>query len=398
MSASSRPRLRPTQPANLWQSLPTQSNFSRDYEVQDSVPVDGSNVRGRVYSPFVIRTLLPAILGGNGENTLTDTRSDPPTDYAGAIRGVATVPPSQASYEALANVGATVPGFATASVTEVAARYNQARITQLYSHRAQQVAGNRAGSTTVVPAITNDLSALAALLQLKQIAATPPLIMLINPESMSIDYAKVAQLQERGRKGFIYQAWGEELPKLSFSFRIGAYVAGQPAPDTRTVSGMQRASRNDSAAWQQLMAMLVLFQSSGNVHDTLGGSRATWMIGNLAIEYDQKVYVGHMDTFSFGEEETNANGGVQFQMDFVAVREYDLAEVPAAVNPMAQPTNPLSQRGGRGTLSRTGTQQSFQVFTAPTIGFSGSAPPQPWSGGAAAVNPDTQALVTRRRV
>lgn len=122
------------------------------------------------------------------------------------------------------------------------------------------------------------------------------------------------------------------------------------------------------------------------------------MIGNLAIEYDSKVYVGHMDTFSFGEEETNANGGVQFEMDFVAIKEYDLAEVPAAITPMSRPSNPLSQRGGRGTLSRTGKAQSYQVFTAPTVGFSGAAPPQPWTGSASAVNPDTLALVTRRRV
>ena len=203
--------------------------------------------------------------------------------------------------------------------------------------------------------------------------------MLINPSTMSVTHTKIAQFQSRNRYGYIYEAWGEELPKISFTFKIGAFTAGYAHPNqTGVVSGVQRASRNDSASFQQLQNMLAMFHGGTYLQDTTQNSRAFPLIGNLAIEYDQMVYVGHMESFNFSDEEAHPQGGLDISIDFVANKVYDVAPQTGEILPMQGPNVPNDNQ--RSFLSRSGTGNSLSLFSAPGIGGTSSlaAPANAW--------------------
>jgi len=397
----------PTQPARYFQGLPTGPAFEREYEIQETIPIDGSKGNLRGYSPFVMRTLPPTILG----DSLNILQASPPSsqetrgrrDFAGAIRSLDQSSPSADTYRQLVNRGETIPGLTAASVRDI----DQAISNSARNQSIAQTAGAR-----VVPAVTNDATALSIILQLKRLIEVPPLVLLINPTSFSVRHQKIAQFQERSRYGYIYQVWGEELAKVSFSCTIGAFIAGKTSPTQRVASGVQYASKRDSASFQQLMAVLAVYQSSGQIQDLNGNatgraSRANLMVGNTAIEYDNNVYVGHMDSFSYSEEETLQGGGMKFEIEFTAVKMFDVAESKVSLTPLNSPNNAYNpsaavtaSQGSR--LSRTFLGSGgTQLLTAPTVGTQGSSdPPQPWAGEAVVVEDTEQTgvvVTTRRR-
>ncbi len=394
-------------------------SFSWSVEIQDGVSIDGSDRTPRTYSPFLIRVLLPNALGGDQSTVLQTGRNPqraPPSatvrsdnregaDYFQGQNGARVDPTGKAAYDRLVNSGEAIPGLTTASVQALTDAYNQALFQQVFGGTVQNVtrAPQSTRTNNVTPAITNDTTALSLAVQIKQLSEVPPLLMLINPSSMKIDYTKVAQFQARNRYGHIYEAWGEEMPKLSFTFKIGAYTAGLQNITQRgsVVSGVQRASRNDSAAYQQLQTLLAMFQGATYLQDTATNTRAFPLVGNLAIEYDQMVYVGHMENFSFAEDEQHPHGNLEISIDFVANRIYDVAPPVGEVLPMVGPSSPSRSRG---SFLQGGRGNSLSFFTVPGLG--GNSPVtalanEAWQG-ATSDNPTTSAgslevSVTRRR-
>jgi len=375
---------KPLQAPAQFVGVPDPPNFFRFIDVQEGIPLDGSNSDLRSYSPFVIRVLLPSILGGDS-NALLQTQQSinraPATGtvrndnrdavaYSAAQSGSQGDPSGAGSYKNLLSLGSALPGLTAASQVTLDEAYNQALFNQVYGPavRAATRPPSTTGNNVVTPALSNDISALSLAVQLKQLSSIPPLLMLINPASMQTTYTKVAQHQSRNRNGYIYEAWGEEMPKISFTFKIGAYTAGLANPTQKgsVVSGVQRASRNDSAAYQQLQNMLALYQGGTYLQDTITKSRAFPMVGNLAIEYDQMVYVGHMESFNFTDDETHPHGGLEIAIEFVANKVFDVAEAPGTILPMENPA--LPQDRNRGALSRSGTGNRVSFFSVPGIG------------------------------
>jgi hypothetical protein len=399
----------PIQPARFFEGLPTAPNFVREYEIQDSVPIDGSKASLRAFSPFVLRVLPPLILGDNF-NTLRVTRppngntagSSPRVDYAGAIRSLNQQRNlSEEVYQQKVNRGGLIPGLSGTSTRDIEEAISNSARNQAISPTVPESSRNR-----ILPALSNDVTALSILLQLSRLLDIPPICLYINPNTFTINYAKIAQFQERSRYGYIYQAWGEELTKISFSCTIGAFIAGKrSSSQTNVASGVQYASKRDSAAFQQLMAVFALYQSSGYIQDTTANatgrqSKANLLVGNTAIEYDQTVYVGHMDSFSYSEEETLQNGGLKFEIEFTAIKVFDVAQSKMSISPENSPSNfynpsAASSPSTGSRLSRTllGSGPT-QFLTAPTIG---GVPAQPWSGAAVGLRSETGSVITTRR-
>jgi len=451
------------QPARFFEHLPTAQNFEREYEVQNTIPIDGAKASLKAFSPFVMRVLPPLVLGDTFntlgvsrdratpladdrrtaltaqitslESQITQVRalgpdfatnipdlesqrdalqaeldalpaevatSTPRTDYAGAIRGLnQRRSASEATYQDDVNRGTAIPGLSAASTRDIDEFISN-------SARNQAISRNVPASShlRIVPALSNDAAALSILLQLKQMMDIPPICLYINPTNFTVSHAKIAQFQERSRYGYIYQAWGEELTKVSFSCQIGAFIAGRGSrTQTGVASGVQYASKRDSASFQQLMSVFGLYQSSGYIQDTTANStgrrsRANLLVGNTSIEYDQTVYVGHMDSFSYSEEETIQNGGIKFDIEFTAVKVYDVAQPKSSISPENSPSNfynPSSgfSPSGGSRLSRTFLGTGPTTFlTAPTIG---GAPAQPWSGAAVGLPSETGSVITTRR-
>lgn len=170
--------------------------------------------------------------------------------------------------------------------------------------------------------------------QLDAMLKVPPLTLLINPTSFSTKYAKIQQFSQRTRNGFLRQDWGEEQPVLSISGIIGAFIAGG--------TGVQFASKRNSAAYQNLMALFGFYRHAGYIYDTVYNSNAYHMVGALAIEYDQWVYVGQMNSFSWGYEEANQHGNIGFEIEFQVCQMFDNHMPTESIQPLRSPTASFS--------------------------------------------------------
>lgn len=156
----------------------------------------------------------------------------------------------------------------------------------------------------------------------------PPIVFMINPTSMSREYSHIQAYQEQSRYGFIFQRWGEELVKLSVTCKIGAFLSmknregGEILPGP---SGLQYASRLDSAAWRQLQILLMAYKNAGAIHDRLGRTRAFHGVGNHTIHFDGQEWTGRITSFSYSNSEENPHGGteVSFEMTVFKHTMYD---------------------------------------------------------------------------
>lgn len=327
-------------------------SFSAPAERAESFPVDGSNPRLRAQSPFTFRvvpppTLLAALVGqgsaqpsGAFDAALQEQRT---AVEAGIAAGTAT----QAQLDALAGTRAPpTPSFAVidaALATTTNYRQVQAQrqaVKSLFSGQmapqTQLIGGNGKRFTDAKPAAAADqaMSDLAQgrsmLAQVQQMLNTPPLTLLVNPQNLAIAYTKKQVYQERNRNGYIFQSWGEELPRLSVSGKTGAFYAGAQSVNsngtTSSPSGVQWITRRDSAAWQNLASLLLIYRNNGIIYDLLGQTEAHQWIGAIEIAYDQFIYQGQFESFSYGFAEDHQTGGLEFSFEFSVSAMFDVSQ------------------------------------------------------------------------
>jgi len=360
--------LRGVPPANTYGRFETGARLSRSFETQAGIPVDGSNSRLRTLSPFTLEIVPPLVFGGS---SLLQSGQKPKKNV----------------------------GIYDAAQQGTNQFYNYLLTRQLRINRAQKTIGNEqrqkleefvaAGKqhikttpdrTTYAegtsafqePAIADVMVAADIAIQLDTILNTPPLVMLINPTNMSKQFNRLHQYTERTRHGYIYQVWGEDQPKISLSGVTGAFIAGAAPRDIQraavaanargqnsSVSGVQWASKKDSAAWQNLMSLFTFYMNNGYIHDTIGKTYAHHFVGSIAIKYDQWVYIGNIDSFGFGYEENKQYGGLAWNFEFVVAQMFDTAPQVTQVTqmraPTASPSDPrYSTLGGAPNPARDG--------------------------------------------
>jgi len=196
------------------------------------------------------------------------------------------------------------------------------------------------GTSTANQAAVSDLTqALDVIYQLNVLLNTPPLTLLVNPETLTITHAKKQQYQDRNRFNYIFQSWGEEQIRLSVSGKAAGFVVGANNPiafsdvglgadETNVVSGYQWASKLDSASWQNFMSMFQFYRNNGYIYDRSGvsgggPSEAHLFIGTIEITYDQFVYVGNFENFSYSYSEMKQHGAIEFSFEFVVSSVFD---------------------------------------------------------------------------
>jgi len=166
-----------------------------------------------------------------------------------------------------------------------------------------------------LPSYLNDrLVALDILDQYKQLKDLPPITFLVNPQSMSLQYNKIQSYQDQTRVGYVFQAWGEDIPTMQINSKIGSYISGNVDP--RKSRGLNHNSRRDSASYRQLMNILSLFKNGATIRDRLGRTEMIHQVGYHVIEYDGVRYTGHIKSFDWGISQDKENGGLDFSMDF----------------------------------------------------------------------------------
>lgn len=312
-------------PPRAYQGLKTGPEINLTYEDVLANPIDGSAKDLKAYSPFVLQVEPPLVYQ---QSTQPNSRkSHFVNTYANAKNTVNGFANARSSLSKTRFAGGSITTDSIESDASIRNASTQKGMSGDGSFK--QTAEGNSSVRLGRPSIADLSVALDIALQLKAVLNTPPLILLINPTSFSVQYSRIHQFQDRTRYGYIYHTWGEEQPKLSISARCGAFISGG--------RGASWASKRDSAAWQNLMNAFHFYRNNGYIYDTVGQSNAHHLIGALSIHYDQFIYYGHMDSMSWSYEEGQQYGGITFEMAFTCSLMVDTAQPSFAVNQLRSP-------------------------------------------------------------
>jgi len=328
-------------PPRAYQGLRVGPELDIQYESLQATQVELSKGLARVLSPFIIQVEPPLVFGGVGGFPGGQTGIQSVTAY-GSAQGASSGYQSARANLSKSGIGSL--GYTAGSPEALVTSNSRATGKEGFPGKASVSNHGNLGA----PAIADVYAAVDIAMQLSAQLNTPPLVLLINPTSLTVDRTKLQQYQDRTRYGYVFQAWGEEQPKLSITAKCGAFVSGG--------RGVHMASKRDSLAWQNLMNAFHFYRNNGYIYDTVGKSNAHHFVGALSIQYDQWIYYGHMESFSFTMEDTSQQGGIEFSMEFTVSRMLDTAPQPFTVLPMKSPTPSLSDPRYSGMGSRSKNQ------------------------------------------
>ena len=351
--ASTSPSSRPDLIASRFDGISVGPRFLYTFEGQNSTPIDGTTAFARDLSPFTLSFVPPlsqfgvrtaGVGGAPGTSTrVYDTAFGSVEDFNAPSKDNATSSQGVKAYNA-----------STALVAAQAV--------------ANGVALTKSSTVGRYTALTDAYTALDLAAQNEALQNAPELTLLINPAEFAVAYTAVQSYAARGRNGLIFQRWGEQQPQLTFSGSTAAFIAGASRASqgqTNAVSGMQFASKRNSAAWQNFMALYHFYRNNGYVYDTFGGSEAHLAVGAVKVTYDQVEYEGHIDAFNYSYDDASPHR-VTWDITFTCSSVKDLAQAPVVVLPQTAPTQSPSQ------VRRAGSSPgSFDVLT----GTRGTATP-----------------------
>lgn len=143
---------------------------------------------------------------------------------------------------------------------------------------------------------------------LDQMAKTPPLRLLVNPQSFRTSAEKIISDGNWGRNGPIIEHWGENQDKVEGSGKIAAFYSLDAY--NANGPGLSRTARQFSVSYQNLLALWLIYKNNGGVWfpDPIvpTGSRAKNLavVGSVYLYYDEILYIGSFDSFTLTESET----------------------------------------------------------------------------------------------
>jgi len=298
-------------------NLPTDEDFILFPEDNiGTIPIDGSHQNLRRFSPFILEVIPPKI-------------NDPSTGQERVI-----------NYGLVSRVQERNKPFSSPLREVQQTRpVRSSRISPNISSLASQPVGGRRSraqgesfvtiSDSLSSRFTDRNNLLEVARQTFALDFLPPIVFLINPASLDVAYNAIQNFSEQTRYGFIFQRWGEELPELSLSCRIGGFIAGRAQNESvdengnlRGVSGLQMASKKDSASYRQLMSLLAIYKNGSALVDTVSRSRAYYAVGRQAIHYDGQTWEGRINSFSYTEDENSIHGGLTLDIGFTVYKHY----------------------------------------------------------------------------
>jgi GH24 family phage-related lysozyme (muramidase) len=183
--------------------------------------------------------------------------------------------------------------------------------------------------------INNTLAAI------QQMQNTPPLKMLVNPQSFKLAAEKIISDGEWSRSGPIVEQWGEQLDKIEASGKVAAFYSidatgGGSAGSTGVGAGpgITRTARQYSASYQNFLSLWLLYKSNGGVwlsdfiEPKSSKKKNLSVVGSIYIYYDNILYVGSFDDFNLSETET-APYTLEYNFTFTVRATFLLANTSA---------------------------------------------------------------------
>ncbi len=156
---------------------------------------------------------------------------------------------------------------------------------------------------------------MATIAAIQQMQNTPPLKMLVNPQSFKLSAEKIIADSEWSRNGPIVEYWGEQLDKIEGSGKIAAFYAIDQQqistiPGVGAGPGLTRIARQYSGAYQNFLALWLLYKNNGGIwladfinSNTTQTSNLS-VLGSIYLFYDNILYLGSFDSFNITESET----------------------------------------------------------------------------------------------
>ena len=149
----------------------------------------------------------------------------------------------------------------------------------------------------------------------QKMAQCPPLRMLVNPSSFSVDGEKIGSEGEWGRDGPIIQHWGDGQERISASGKVSGFYA----IDTRdaTGPGLSRAARSFSESYNNFLSLYFLYRNNGGLYttDPFTGKSHLQQVGSVYIYYDSTLYIGSFDSFGITESDTSPHS-LEYNFEF----------------------------------------------------------------------------------
>jgi murein DD-endopeptidase MepM/ murein hydrolase activator NlpD len=178
------------------------------------------------------------------------------------------------------------------------------------SKTASKVAGKDLNQTNLGKAFMAQQLATIKAMQaaLEQMAKTPPLRLLVNPQSFKVSAEKIISDGNWGRNGPVIEHWGENQDKIEGSGKVAAFYSMDAY--NANGPGLTRTARQFSKSYQNLLSLWLIYKNNGGVWfpDPIvpSGSRAKNLsvVGSIYIYYDEILYIGSFDNFNLTETET----------------------------------------------------------------------------------------------
>jgi len=144
---------------------------------------------------------------------------------------------------------------------------------------------------------------------LDQMAKTPPLRLLVNPQSFRVSAEKLIADGGWGRNGHIIEHWGDNQDTIEGSGKIAAFYSLDTTEGNSP--GLSRTARQFSASYQNLLALWLIYKNNGGIYfpDPLAASNShaknLSVLGSVYLYYDGILYVGSFDTFNLTEADAD---------------------------------------------------------------------------------------------
>lgn len=299
--------------ARRYEGLTVGPGLIYSFETQETFPVDGTNKFLRDLSPFTLSFVPPSIIS-DGMNSVD-------------INVLARASRSTREYQTRAQQFRE--SFGTGSITGTP----QNRLIRLQQIVAAGQIISGVSSERERAVIVDQYTAADIALQVEQMLQFPPLTLLINPNSFSIDYTQIQEYTNRTRKGYVYQRWGEEQPTIGFGGSTAGFITSKfPNSINDGFSGSGWPAKRNSAGFQNFISLYTFFRNNGLIHDQINGTEAHHMVGAIAINYDQMTYIGHMESFDYSYN-PDMPGRLEWNISFKPDVIFDNSGDPSYLGP-----------------------------------------------------------------
>jgi hypothetical protein len=175
---------------------------------------------------------------------------------------------------------------------------------------------------------------------------TPPLRLMVNPQSFSVKGEKIVSDSGWSRNGgTIVEHWGNGQEKISASGKVAGFYAIDIFNGVSP--GLTRMARNASQSWQNFQSLQLFYANNAGVHtiDTTTSAnmeRNLAMLGSIYIYYDSIMYIGAFDSFSVTESDVTPHT-VDYSFEFT-VRAAFLLDSPSDLDVAQQRAKATGQR------------------------------------------------------